>query len=250
MPIETTEPGRGVIGLIPAAGIGSRLPDRPGSKEMVPVGVAQQPAIAHLLDAFSAAGIDALSVVLRREKRDIVNFLSDAWAGRWETVFCAGTSGVPETVALGLYDQQDAPVAFGFPDILFEPATAFDALLHELSASDADVVLGLFPTDTPQKMDMVALDADNRVARIEIKPASSALELTWILAVWRPSFSRHLIASARMALTQGRPLEHLGHALQAAMRDGLVVRGVPFPGGRSLDIGTPDDLVRAQRWPA
>jgi glucose-1-phosphate thymidylyltransferase len=52
---------------------------------------------------------------------------------------------------------QDAVVAMGFPDILFQPDDAFVRLLARLEASNADVVLGLFPTEEPQKAGMVIL---------------------------------------------------------------------------------------------
>ena len=237
------------VGLIPAAGIGSRLPDRTGSKEMIGVGPAGTPAIAHLLDAFATADIRDLYVVTRPQKRDIAAHLARVWpAERYQTVLTEGTSGVPETVALGLADCLDRDVAFGFPDILFAPDDAVARLVRTLRSGRADVVLGLFPTDTPQKMDMVDLDEGGRVVLIDIKPEATTLALTWILAVWRPSFSAHLLASVQSAVAAGKPLEHLGHALLSAMSAGLDVRGVPFPDGRSLDIGTPDDLVRARDW--
>jgi glucose-1-phosphate thymidylyltransferase len=113
-------------------------------------------------------------------------------------------------------------------------------LIHRLENSDADVVLGLFPTDNPSKMDMVDTDDVGRVTDIQIKPGSTTLDLTWIIAAWRPSFSAYVAEHHNGA--------HLGHVLQRAMADGLRVESQSFPAGRSLDIGTPDDLGRARTW--
>ena len=103
-------------------------------------------------------------------------------------------------------------------------------------------------------MDMVRMRDDGVVTRIDIKPAETALRLTWILAAWKPTFSRYLlrlIAEPRSRLNDLAPEaggSHLGHAFQLAMTDGLVIEAVPFADGRSLDIGTPDDLRRAGDW--
>ena len=39
----------------------------------------------------------------------------------------------------------------------------------------------------------------------------------------------------------------VGAVIQAAIRNGLRVEGVPFPDETYVDIGTPDDLVKACR---
>jgi len=247
------------VALLPAAGTGSRLPDRLLSKELLPYGGANgdgSPVISHILSCLHQAGVREVIVVIRKGKSDIPDYLS---GGEWEQTrfsykITPGTSGVPETVALGLQDACGRRVAFGFPDILFKPKGAFVKLMRRLETSEADVVLGLFPTNNPSKFDMVNTDDNGRVTDIEIKPQSTPLELTWILAAWEPSFSTYL-----KALTQGSPgrLEalaresggsHLGHAFQLAMADGLLIESESFTEGRSLDIGTPDDLALARAW--
>jgi len=233
------------VALLPAAGIGSRLPNRPGSKELLRFGGSQEsgkPVISHVLDCMGLAGIRDVIVVLREGKQDIFEYLtSSEWSHfRFAFEFTPGTSGVPETAALGLGDTQARNVVFGFPDILFEPRDAFVTLIERLENSSADVVLGLFPTGNPSKMDMVATDDAGCVTEIQIKPDATTLDLTWILAAWRPSFSAYLAAS--------HDGDHLGDVFQLAMADGLQIESVPFVEGRSLDIGTPDDLDRAKTW--
>ncbi len=233
------------VALLPAAGIGSRLPNRVTSKELLGFGGGQEntePVISHVLRCMNLAGINDMIVVLRDGKQDIVEYLtSSEWNhNNFAFKFTPGTSGVPETVALGLDSTQTRNVVFGFPDILFEPRDAFVKLIHRLENSDADVVLGLFPTDNPSKMDMVATDDSGRVVDIQIKPGSTSLDLTWILAAWKPSFSNYLSNNAHGS--------HLGHVFQLAMADGQHIDSVSFDDGRSLDIGTPDDLSRARTW--
>jgi glucose-1-phosphate thymidylyltransferase len=242
--IEESPPSA-YVAVIPAAGAGTRLPDRELSKELIPFGgpgTGREPVISHLLRCLGQAEIDDMIIVLRDDKTDIADYLAGTeWSGkRFRITTTPGTSGVPETVALGLRDAGARNVAFGFPDILFEPQDAFVELMHQLDNSEADVVLGLFPTDTPEKMDMVATDSRGRVVDIQIKPDTTTLKLTWILATWTPRFSAFL--------TDNHDGNHLGNAFQLAMAEGFTISSVAFGDGRSLDIGTPDDLARATQW--
>jgi glucose-1-phosphate thymidylyltransferase len=142
---------------------------------------------------------------------------------------------------------QVAIVALGFPDIIFQSEEAFMRVLAKLTASDADVVLGLFPTDRPEKVDMVGLDDDSRVLHLAIKPRQTHLRYTWGLAVWKPTFTHflheHLIAVKTTAKV--RPELFVGDVIQAAIDDGLRVEAVHVADTPYLDIGTPEDLVRA-----
>jgi len=245
--------------LLPAAGTGSRLPDHELSKELLPFGNADErgePVISHLLNCVREAGIRDVIVVLRQGKWDIPDYLAGSeWAHvRFSYKITRGTSGVPETVALGLQDAGARRVVFGFPDILFEPKDAFTRMIERLDNTDADVVLGLFPTENPSKMDMVDSGDDGRVLDIEIKPGDTALALTWILAVWKPAFSTYLsnLLSKNPARLDELATDpggtHLGHVFQLAMADGMLIASESFADGRSLDIGTPDDLARARAW--
>lgn len=247
------------VALLPAAGIGSRLPDRATSKELLPFGDEQEdgsPVISHVLSCMQLAGIDDVIVVLRDGKQDISEYLaSNVWNHiNFMFKITPGTSGVPETAAFGLGETQGRSVVFGFPDILFEPRDAFVKLIHRLEDSEADVVLGLFPTNSPKKMDMVETDDSGRVTDIQIKPQSTQLDLTWILAAWKPSFSDYLYElvydnATRLAeIAANHDGSHLGHVFQLAMADGLHIDSESFDDGRSLDIGTPDDLSLARTW--
>ena len=247
------------VALLPAAGTGSRLPDRKLSKELVRFGGGAgegRPAISHLLGCIADADVRDIVVVLREGKKDIEEYLSgDEWQRlRFSYRITPGTSGVPETVMLGLDDNRDAHVVFGFPDILFTPVNAIGQMIRQLESTDVDVVLGLFPTDNPSKMDMVRTNHLGQVIGIEIKPEQTELPLTWILAVWKPTFSDFLIRLVRddpdrlEAQARGFDGSHLGHAFQLALASGLAIDATEFDDGRSLDIGTPEDLALAQTW--
>jgi glucose-1-phosphate thymidylyltransferase len=195
------------------------------------------------------AGVETAYVVLRTGKWDIPAY--------WESGHRLGMTLAytvmrrPYGTAFTLDDAypfvRDRIVAMGFPDVLFEPADAFKQMLARQDESQADVVLGLFPASRPEKVDMVRLDGAGRPREIVIKPPESDLTYTWVCAVWRPQFTEYLheyvgrIDSGNQE--EGRRELHVGHAIQAALQEGLAVEAVRFPDGRTADIGTPDELL-------
>jgi glucose-1-phosphate thymidylyltransferase len=107
-------------------------------------------------------------------------------------------------------------------------------------------------------MDMIRVDPDGRVTELVLKPLQTDLRYGWICAVWAPTFTQflhHFVASdeARQYQREGGcridPQGDLpvGAVIQAAIRKGIRVDGVTFPTGTYLDIGTPDDLVKAMQ---
>ena len=144
---------------------------------------------------------------------------------------------------------------FGFPDILFESDDAFVKLLDRLDATEANVVLGLFPVKSPWTMDMVELGNNDEVRSIVIKPPATDLEYGWIIAVWTSVFTEflheHLFSLQRRLgqdSTTGPPDQSdlsVGHVFQSALQDGLRFQAVRFPNQSFVDIGTPQNLEKA-----
>ena len=113
--IEESPPSA-YVAVIPAAGAGTRLPDRELSKELMPYGGPEtggKPVISHLLRCLGQAEIDDMIIVMRDDKTDIADYLAGTeWSGkRFRFAMTPGTSGVPETVALGLRDAGSRNVA-------------------------------------------------------------------------------------------------------------------------------------------
>ena len=155
--------------------------------------------------------------------------------------------GVPYTVDQAYNFVKEAVIAFGFPDIVFEPEDAFVQLLSRQTISEADVVLGVFPADVPQKVDMVDMDNDGQIRQIVIKPKRTDLRYTWGIAVWSPDFSRfmHEYLSVIKETAAKQPELFVGDVFNAAIQEGLKVEGVLVSDKPFLDIGTGDDLLKA-----
>ena len=262
--------GLEVVGVVPAAGLAKRLQPFPCSKEVFPVGFAvdketgmPRPKVAahYLLEKFRVAGITKTYVVMREGKWDIPNYFRD---GRLldlslAYVVISGSLGPPDTIDRAYPFFEQKRVAFGFPDILFGPDDAYRQLIETQDRTGAEVVLGLHRVYNHRAWDMVDCKADGRVRSIVMKPVSTILTHGWCCAVWTPAFSaflhrflraddtrRKLGKLASKANDPGGDLA-MGVVLQAALKEGMPVQSVTFPHDTYIDIGTPEDLLRAVR---
>jgi len=251
---------REVVGLIPAAGRATRIAPLPCSKEIYPIGLGllnggrgsrPKAACHYLLEKMAAAGIAKTYIVLREGKWDIPAYLADGWMFQMQLAYLMirGSLGVPYTLDQAYPFVRDALVTFGFPDILFNGDDAFQRLLSHHAADYADILLGLFPADRPEKMDMVDLEKDGRVAEIVIQPRQTKLQYSWDIAVWTPVFTEFLhayLADQRAsAMVLNRVELSVGHVIRAAISAGLIVKGLAVSDEPYLDIGCPEGLTRA-----
>ena len=267
--LENQEQGLEVIGLLPAAGQARRIAPLPLSKELYPIGfravgeshsVRPKVVCHYLLEKMRLAGITKAYIILRSGKWDIPAYLGDGAMMDMNLGYLMMNLpfGVPYTLDRAYLFVQKAIVALGFPDILFQPNDVFTRLLTRQAARKADVVLGLFPTERPQKAGMVDFDSEGRVRRIKEKPKQTNLRYMWGAAVWNPRFTSFLheylitIEANRQQHPAGNyPTKEqelpIGDVIQASIDRGLQVQAEVFADGEYLDIGTSEDLVRAVR---
>ena len=253
---------RQVIGLLPAAGKATRISPLPLSKELYPIGFrswgeeshARPKVVSHyLLEKMRLAGIEKVYFILRPGKWDIPGYFGDGTmlSIHLGYLIMGLPFGVPFTLNQAYPFVQNAVVALGFPDILFQPEDAYVKVLARLEASNADVVLGLFPTDQPEKAGMVDFDDGGKVRSIIEKPRESNLRYMWGIAVWTPAFSQflhdYLLKIQANSDLSSIPELPIGDVIQAAIAQGMHVEAEAFTEGTYLDIGTPDDLVKAVR---
>lgn len=248
---------REVIGLIPAAGQATRVAPLPCSKELYPValrpskaGMRPKVAAHYLLDSLRAAGIRKAFVILREGKWDIPAYFKDGvdlLDLHLAYLIMRVPHGPPFTLDHAYPFVRDANIAIGFPDVVFRPTDAFVRLLARLEHTGADAVLGLFPSDKPERFDMVEWSEGGRVIGLRIKQPDIGLRYAWMIAVWTPTFTEfmhgHLDALLRSGAAQTREF-HVGDVIQAAIQAGLWVDGVAFPEGECVDIGAPDILAQ------
>lgn len=262
--------GTGIVGVIPAAGKGSRLAPLPCSKELLPVGVHREPAALrgrpkvvsqYLVEQMRAGGADRIFFVVRGDKSDIAQYYGDgARLGVAMAYLMMGEPWGPAfTVAQAAPFAGDATVLFGFPDILLHPPDGFARAVARLDETGADLVLGLLVGAPENAIDPVTTDASGRVRRLltkEESPPRHEGDLGYMLAAWRPPFTRFLVEETRRLAQRARagdfgpePEWPMGAVLAAAIRAGLHVDSVLIPGARFLDTGTPAGLAAAREFP-
>lgn len=261
---------RELIGVIPAAGRGTRLGPLPMSKELYPIAVhlgdrttdrRVRVASEYLIEALRQGGARKAFIVLRPGKWDIPAFLGDGSSLRMPLAYL--TVHVPFGVPFSL-DQafpfiENANILLGFPDILFMPTSAFLTLIDELKARPADVVLGLFRTDEPYRVGVVDFSPQGWVNRIHEKSQVTHLEYMWAIAAWKPAFTAflHQAVQHRLAAIPRSTLNgnfdsnsdyselSLSDVMQEAITEGLRIAAYCIKGGRYIDIGTPESLAKA-----
>ncbi len=169
-------------GIVPAAGIGSRIQPLAFSKELLPVGsrldngVERPCAVSeYLVERMIRGGADKICFVISPGKSDIMEYYGAGYGD-------ATIAYVVQPQASGLCDAifratplipPDEPVIVGLPDTIWFPETALAAL--------PDDVLSflLFPVEHPEFFDAVVLDETDRVREIQVKQHNAASRWIW-----------------------------------------------------------------------
>jgi glucose-1-phosphate thymidylyltransferase len=255
-----------IVGVLPVGGRGVRIEPLPCSKEIFPIGFhradgadgLRPKAVSHyLLEKMRIAGVRKAYFILRQGKWDIPSYFGDGAMVDMNLGYLMMRLpfGAPYTLDQAYSFVRHSVVVFGFPDIVFEGDDAFVKLLDRLDATEANVVLGLFPVKSPWTMDMIELGNNDEVRSIVIKPPATDLEYGWIIAVWTSVFTEflheHLLSLQRRLgqdSTTSPPHQSelsVGHVFQAALQAGLRFQAVRFPNQSFVDIGTAQNLEKA-----
>ncbi|AUX36074.1 MULTISPECIES: nucleotidyltransferase family protein [Sorangium] len=169
-------------GVIPAAGLGSRIQPLAFSKELLPVGtrrdgdVERPRAVSeYLIDRMILAGATRICMVISPGKSDIVEYYG-------ASVGPAHICYVVQPVAAGLCDaifralpwiQPEEEVLVGLPDTVWFPE-------HGLRALDGGgLSFLLFPVEHPEFFDAVVTDEKGRVLEIQVKQRDARSQWVW-----------------------------------------------------------------------
>ena len=246
------------IGIVPAAGLASRIAPVPCSKEIYPIGLdagigesVARPKVSgqYLLEKFSNAHIAQALMILRKGKWDIPQYFGNGLSIGIDLAYLIveNPNGVPFTVDQAFSFVEHKKVAFGFPDILFSEEHAFDLLMQRQRNSAADIVLGLFPCGTVLQADRVDAGEDGRVREILARSVSAQCMTTWGIAVWTSRFTNFLhdfLAPLKDMKELDAELS-LSEVLQAGLEGGLNIQSITVSHQPFLDIGTPEGLAQA-----
>ena len=237
-----------IIGLIPAAGQGTRL-GLPFPKELWPLPDQEKyvPVALHSVEMLRRAGIMRIIIVTTPNKPTIMSYFGNGSRFGVEIIYVCQEVFSNQGKSAGLSEALDCAypltelkrVAFVMPDTYVCPRDCFKQLIE--AGGNADLVLGLFPTDKPHKFGMVKTQ-ESKVTEIIDKPSKTDLSLMWGIVLWSSSFSNHL----RACMVEDSP--DFATVMNRAIKKKMDVRGIEIVGGKYLDFGTYEDVCRADRF--
>ena len=224
-------------GIIPAAGLGSRIQPLAFSKELLPVGSRHEDGVErpravseYLVERLIAGGADKLCFVISPGKSDILAYYgSRVWGADIVYVVQPTAGGLCDALfrAMPVVGQEE-PVAIGLPDTIWFPADGIAQLPPDVLS------FLLFPVQQPELFDAVVTDDAGRVLEIEVKRQGARSEWIWG-ALKMPGSVFH--ALHRLWCEPGRKDEYLGTLVNAYLARGGQAKGVR--GGVSyVDVGT------------
>jgi len=247
-----------IVGLLPAAGRGLRFGGSGYAKELFPLlfeGAAgteadrlePRPICELALRAMAAAGACRCVTVVSPEKADVLRVLGRGFDTQMPLAYVVQPEphGLPDALRCARPWLGDASVVFAMPDTVFFPESALAEVQARRIETSADVMLGVFPVDEPERLGPVDLGPDGAVRRIHDKPGPTAHRNTWGAAAWSPRFTDFCCAWDEARERDGGEERALGHAFEAARASKLVVGALHFPQGAFFDIGTPRGLRSA-----
>jgi glucose-1-phosphate thymidylyltransferase len=169
-------------GIVPAAGLGTRIQPLAFSKELLPVGTRmekdhQRPRAVseYLIERMMTAGADRLCFVVSPGKSDIMQY----FGGRLgNTAICYAVQQSPDGLCDALFTalpfvSGDDEVLIGLPDTVWFPVDGF----QQLPAREFSFLL--FEVQRPELFDAVVCDDQDSVIEIEVKKSSPHSNWVW-----------------------------------------------------------------------
>ena len=224
-------------GIIPAAGVGSRIQPLAFSKELLPVGTridgqSERPRAVceYLIDRMLYAGATHLCFVISANKADILSYFGGELGG---ASICYALQAQPAGLCDALFTPlpflaPDAEVLIGLPDTIWFPEDGFLALPEQRFS------MLLFPVEQPEFFDAVVFGTDWRVEEIQVKQENARSK--WIWGALRLPASILSILH-QLWLEQERRDEYFGTLVNAYIARGGQVLAVPS-GHQYVDVGT------------
>lgn len=225
-------------GIVPAAGLGSRIQPLAFSKELLPVGSrveadgTERPRAVseYLVERLIAAGADKLCFVISPGKSDILAYYgSRVWGADIVYTVQPGAGGLCDAVfrAASVVGAEEA-VAIGLPDTIWFPEDGLARLPEDRLA------FLLFPVERPELFDAVVTDDTGNVETIQVKQVGARSNWVWG-AMRMPGAVFH--ALHRLWQRRGCGDEYLGTLVNAWLAEGGSAVGVRA-GEAYVDVGT------------
>ena len=231
-------------GIIPAAGMGTRIQPLAFSKELLPVGsdltggLERPRAVSeYLIERMINGGVDKICFVISPGKSDIVNYFGGSALSA--AIFYAvqpRPAGLCDAIfrALPLI-APDEHLCIGLPDTIWFP----DDSLAKLP--DGVLSLLLFPVQHPDRFDAVVTDSSGLIEEVQVKHEFPSTHWVWG-AIKLPGF---LLRQLHDIWLQGHD-EYLGTLFNEFIARGGRAYGFKI-GDSYVDVGTLNGYREALR---
>jgi glucose-1-phosphate thymidylyltransferase len=233
-------------GIIPAAGVGSRIQPLAFSKELLPVGARadgdlERPRAVseYILERMIVAGTTKICFVISPGKSDIMEYYGGEIHGvQLCYVIQPQPAGLCDSIfrALPLI-HPDEDVVVGLPDTIWFPRDGLCSL------RGGDLTFLLFPVDNPELFDSVVTAEDGRV--IEIRVKSTNAQSRWVWGALKAS-AAVLGSLYRLWCRRERSDLYVGDLINAYLAGGGIAFGV-HSGTAYVDVGTLHGYREAMR---
>jgi glucose-1-phosphate thymidylyltransferase len=234
-------------GIIPAAGLGTRIQPLAFSKELLPVGTrldgnrTQRPRAVseYLVDRFLAAEVTRICFVISPAKMDIVSYFGGQVG---EASICYAVQQNPSGLCDALFTalpfvNRDDEVLIGLPDTVWFPEDGFRFL------PDGEFSFLLFPVARPELFDAVITDPDNAVREIQVKQSDAGSK--WIWGAFKLT-GQHFADLHELWLQRQKADQYMGTLVNSYLKKGGHASGVPR-GEVYVDVGTLNGYREAVR---
>jgi dTDP-glucose pyrophosphorylase len=235
-----------MIGIILAAGRGTRMGTLTAQVPKPLLRVRGRPIIEHILGGFRSAGVRDVVIVTGYRGDQVRAFLGDGspLGLRYTYRHQSEPTGTASALLLARDALGAEPFMLSWADILIERGE-YAAAVAAFRATSADAVLVVNAVADPWRGAAVYVDEAWRVVRLVEKPPARTSATPWNNAgvfVFTPA----ILAYAERTVASPRGEYELPQAIAAMIDDNRVVRAHPLRGFWS-DVGTPEDLAACER---
>jgi glucose-1-phosphate thymidylyltransferase len=226
-----------IWGIIPAAGLGTRIQPLAFSKELLPVGSRvedgrERPRAVseYLVERMMIAGAKRICFVVAPGKTDIMQY----YGGRLgDTAICYAVQQDPKGLCDALFAAlpfiaPEDEVLIGLPDTIWFPVDGFE----QLPARRFSFLL--FQVQRPHLFDAVVTDSRGLISEVQVKVPNP--DSNWVWGAFR-MLGRTLAALHQLWLEREGRDEYMGTLVNAFIADGGNVNAVKA-GEVYVDVGT------------
>lgn len=224
-------------GIIPAAGLGTRIQPLAFSKELLPVGTRHDGSVErpravseYLLERMLTARVNRVCFVISPAKTDIVSYFGGKIG---DAPICYAVQQNPNGLCDALFSAlpfiaPEDEVYVGLPDTIWFPVEGFEFL------PDRQFSFLLFPVARPELFDAVITDNSGRVREIQVKQQNAASD--WVWGAFKLT-GQHFAELHQLWNERRRSDEYLGTLVNAYLANGGSAYGIKR-GDVYVDVGT------------